>query len=305
MITKEDIEVKKVRVMINRAVSILKSKGELNMSTEIYYFSGTGNSLHVAEELQKKIVDSKLISIVSLLSNDVIEIHGETVGFVFPLHGMTIPIPVKAFIEKVNLKSSHYIFGIVTRGGTKSFSFKKIDKILKKKGRCLDSCFHLNMLSNNPKFEGYDIPTNETIDTMESEIQNQLNLIQKIIIEKKKSRKADSTFIVPSGFILERLVLLGMFFAEHIRVKNYLYSDEKCNGCGICAMVCPSQKIKIIDGKPLWQNKVQCYMCYACLNYCPQQSVQISSTWFMKSYTPKNGRYPHPYASSKDIANQK
>ena len=25
------------------------------MSTEIYFFSGTGNSLHVAEELQKKI----------------------------------------------------------------------------------------------------------------------------------------------------------------------------------------------------------------------------------------------------------
>ena len=275
------------------------------MSTEIYFFSGTGNSLHVAEELQKKISDSKLISIVSLLRNDVIETHGETLGFVFPLHGMTVPIPVKKFIEKINLKSSQYIFAIVTRGGTKCFAFNKIDKILKRKGRCLDSYFYLNMLSNDPKFEVYDIPTNETKAKMESEIQNQLDLIQEIIIKKEKSRKADSEFIAPSGFALERLVLLGMFFAEHIRVKDYFYSDAKCNGCGTCAMVCPSQKIKIIDGKPLWQNKVQCYMCYACLNYCPQQSVQISSKWFMKSYTEKNGRYPHPYANAKDISKQK
>jgi len=61
------------------------------MSTEIYYFSGTGNTFYVVRELQKRIIDSKLIPIVSLLKQEIIEIHGETVGFVFPLHGMTVP----------------------------------------------------------------------------------------------------------------------------------------------------------------------------------------------------------------------
>ena len=56
------------------------------MSTEIYYFSGTGNSLHVARELQKRIPETNLIPIVSLLNNNVIETNGETVGFVFPIH---------------------------------------------------------------------------------------------------------------------------------------------------------------------------------------------------------------------------
>jgi len=37
------------------------------MNTEIYYFSGTGNSLHVAKELQKRIPETNLIPIVSLL----------------------------------------------------------------------------------------------------------------------------------------------------------------------------------------------------------------------------------------------
>ena len=275
------------------------------MSTEIYYFSGTGNSLYIAEEMQKKLGDSKLIPIVSLLKDDIIETHGETVGFVFPLHGMTVPIPVKKFIYKVNLKSSQYSFAIATRGGTKCFAFHKIDKMLKGKGRCLDSYFYLNMLSNDPKFEVYDVPTAEIIEKMEPGIQNQLDLIKEIIMKMEKCRKVDSEFIAPSGFVLERLVLFGMFIAEHFRLKDYFYSDKKCNGCGTCAKVCPSQKIKIVDGKPIWENKIQCYMCYGCLNYCPQQSVQISSKWFMKSYTEKNGRYPHPYASAKDMSENK
>jgi len=50
------------------------------VSTEIYYFSGAGNSFYVAKELQKRIIDSKLIPIVSLLKQKIIEVHGETVG---------------------------------------------------------------------------------------------------------------------------------------------------------------------------------------------------------------------------------
>ena len=38
------------------------------MSTEIYYFSGTGNSLHVAKELQKRMPETKLIPILSLVA---------------------------------------------------------------------------------------------------------------------------------------------------------------------------------------------------------------------------------------------
>ena len=37
------------------------------MSTEIYCFSGTGNSLHVARQLQKRLPAAKLIPILSLV----------------------------------------------------------------------------------------------------------------------------------------------------------------------------------------------------------------------------------------------
>jgi flavodoxin len=62
---------------------------------EIYYFSGTGNSLYAAKELQKRLPESDIIPIVSILKNDKIESKADIVGFIFPLHVYTIPIPVK------------------------------------------------------------------------------------------------------------------------------------------------------------------------------------------------------------------
>ena len=105
------------------------------MSTEIYYFSGTGNSLHVAKELQKRIPETDLIPIVSLLNTDVIKTSAKTVGFVFPVHALTIPIAVKKFLMKIDLNSAEYIFAVATRYGTIFRGFEKIDQILKKKNK--------------------------------------------------------------------------------------------------------------------------------------------------------------------------
>ena len=87
------------------------------MSTDLYYFSGTGNSLYVARELQRRIPDASLIPMVSLLREKVVSTRGESVGFIFPIHALTIPIAVKQFIERTDLSSAKYVFAIATRGG--------------------------------------------------------------------------------------------------------------------------------------------------------------------------------------------
>jgi Pyruvate/2-oxoacid:ferredoxin oxidoreductase delta subunit len=61
----------------------------------------------------------------------------------------------------------------------------------------------------------------------------------------------------------------------------------------------------MVSEKPVWQKEVDCYGCFACLNFCPEQSVQIKSTWYLKSHTNENGRYHHPEITAKDIAGQK
>lgn len=274
------------------------------MTTEIYYFSGTGNSLHVAKELQKRIPETRLVPMVSLLNQDVIETKGETVGFVFPIHFMTVPLNIKSIIKKLDLTSAKYIFAIVTRYGTPcSTAFSKIEKILKKKGKSLDSYLILNMASNDPKFKDWHQATKEEIADFESEIQNRLDSFEKIIVRNLTFKNKDTQVIYPVNFVLEHL---GGFFAELAKYsEEEFYADTRCSGCGTCETVCLSQKIKMVNNRPVWQKHVKCFFCDACLNFCPVQSVQIKSGHFIKVYTNENGRYSHPGATVNDIAGQK
>ncbi len=214
---------------------------------EIYYFSGTGNSLYAAKELQKRIPASKIIPIVSLLENNNIKTNAETIGFVFPIHYMAIPTPVKYFIKKLELDLTKYIFAIATRLGSPHTAFTDIDKILKKKGRHLDSHFALTMASNDPKYD-YKVPTTEEIKRFESVIDENLDVIHKIIKNKKISREKDTTITDPvPPLIVSIAPFLNSIFrpiGEFFGLKSHFYADNNCIGCGTCEKVCLSKKIK-------------------------------------------------------------
>ncbi|CEG11433.1 Ferredoxin (fragment) [groundwater metagenome] len=109
------------------------------MSTEIYYFSGTGNSLFIAKELKNLIPDTELIPIVRAIMDNNFVTKAENIGFVFPTHGLTIPIPIRIFLKKIDVTSSNYFFAVATRGGTIFRGFPIINNALKKQGKCLNA----------------------------------------------------------------------------------------------------------------------------------------------------------------------
>ncbi len=281
------------------------------MSTDIYYFSGTGNSLFVAKELQKRLPESRLRSVVSCMNQKRMRIQASAVGIVFPVHAITIPIIMKKFIEQTDFSSADYIFAVATRMGTLFRGFEKIERLLKRQGKKLNARFILNMANNEARHESFSVPTDSEIKELENNVLDKLDLIQDIVNAKQTSLNEDQEVLIEFGHhlvintILEKAVLAGMSVCEHTGGVQYFYADEKCIGCGICEKVCLSGKIKMHAKKPVWQRKVMCTMCFACLNYCPGKAVQIKDIPGVKSYTRMNGRYTHPYASVKDIEAQK
>ncbi len=284
------------------------------MSTEIYYFSGTGNSLHVAQELHQRLQGSKLIPIVRLVDQERIENHAEMVGFVFPQYASTLPKVVANFIGKLDVQSAAYIFAIATRGGTDCLAFRQLDNFLAEKGRQLDAFFVLNMPSGSqPLVKSYPLEINpERIAALERDMLKRLDGIKQTIETRAEHRDENLAGIVEIPPVLKPIMPLVralrpllLQFGKHVESRFGFYYDDRCTGCGICEKVCLANRIKMVDERPVWPNEVQCYGCFACLNFCPEQSVQIRSSWYLKSYTPKNGRYHHPEVTFKDIAAQK
>ena len=284
------------------------------MSTEIYYFSGTGNSLHVARELQHRIPGSTLTPIVRLLGRDAIKTSADTVGLVFPNFCLTIPIPLYDFLGKVDLASARYVFAVCTRGGTPSEAFDFINAILGKQGKRLSAQLNVTMPWNHPLGPDDLIGTNteERVLRLESEMLEKLGPFAESILESKEHlvEDTDASYEIPRWiWAINSLIPKSLNYASHRHMYQNLiqfFCDSNCVGCGVCEQVCLSHKIQMVGKKPVWREEPKCYGCFACINYCPQQAIQIASRApFYKSYTGVYGRYHHESITHMDIAQQR
>jgi len=54
-----------------------------------------------------------------------------------------------------------------------------------------------------------------------------------------------------------------------------LVNQEKCNGCGNCAEICPSEIYEIKEDKsnPIYPG--DCIECWACVSQCPTESIRL------------------------------
>ncbi len=294
--------------------------------TDIFYFTGTGNSLYVARQLADRMPAARLVPIVAALhgataasgpaapvstATPIPTSTADVVGIVFPVHALTIPIVVRKFVRKLRAGGTRYIFAVATREGTLFRGFPVIDRLLRRHGLRLSAGFILRMWNNEARHASYVIPSTEDIVDVEADLAPRLDKIAACVRSRRDHLVPDVDVTNPLPFsplknkLVEAIVIGGIKLAEYIGGVQYFYADESCTKCGVCEKVCLSGKITTVEKAPVWRRDVLCYMCFACLNYCPATAVQIKDIPGVKSYTQTNGRYTHPYAEVKDIAAQK
>ena len=282
------------------------------MINTVYYFSGTGNSLCVAKYLTSKLNNVELIPVVSKFQlKEKIQNDSEVIGFIFPNFCLSIPIPIKIFLTKIDLSSTKYLYGICTRGGTESEAFSYINKLLKKQNKQLNAKMLITMPWNHPLGKSNIISKNTIQNNVNLEkiMHSKIDHLVEIITARENYEIIDNeaSYKLPSFvklFLLSKRVNYELHRFMYQRLIKF-YTDNKCNGCGVCENVCQSKKIKIYNNKPEWNKKIACYGCFACINYCPNISIQIKSNFPVISYTTKNERYHHPEITVSEIENQK
>lgn len=263
------------------------------MNIEVYYFSGTGNSLYVAREIVKK-VNGSLIPISKIINKR--EIHTETdnIGIVFPsylalLYG--IPLMVEKFIKKIVDIDKKYIFAVCTCGGAEKLNalptLKNLNKLIKRSGGTLSAEFGIHLPMNNLKYPSKFINQDQEIMFKNSKIE--IDKITYYVENRKKFKYGvlNSLFnsIMAPFYLIGKKMYINFLrkiskepkntkleFSELIPLTDKsIYVDEKCNACQICTKVCPAHNIIMQDNKPIFQH--HCEMCMACVEWCPKKAI--------------------------------
>lgn len=274
------------------------------MVPEIYYFSGTGNTLYTAKSIAKKI-DGKLIPIPTLINNKSIETKAEVIGIVYPVYYGELPLIVKKFVGLLENINSKYIFAVVTYGGSGGTSLKILNTFLQLKGGELAATYGIHM-PQNAFLKPWE--NNEKI-LKKSEIK--INRIAKNTNEKIKGEFYSNILLNPILILLhymfkplyKRSFMKRLGTASGLDFEELMYNSDKsysitgvCNGCGICNKVCPVNNIEIINNKPVWLN--HCENCLACYNWCPNKAI-------IGGIVQKNYYYHNNHIDISEIINQK
>lgn len=201
------------------------------MERLIFFFSATGNSLYVAEQLKGK--GGTALSIPQLMKHNQFEFEADEIGFVYPIYMHLPPQMVKDFIARVRMKAN-YFFAVLTYGNRTCNAVELWQDIASKNGYHFDYVNTFIMVDN--WLHHFDMEQQKAIN---KHIPEQLEVIQRDIDERKvwtrpvteEERKLHEEAFHKSG--LYKTDGFNFKSEEHFEI------NDDCISCGICVKVCP------------------------------------------------------------------
>ena len=231
----------------------------------IIYFSGTGNTMYIAQRLSSDI-GCKAFSI-----EDSFNIKSELKDknkliLCFPIYFSVAPFLMKQFIINNNelLKNKKFIL-LATQ------QFFSGDGALSIKSSLPDSAEiiyaeHFNMPANIGNIPFYSVLTKGNFDKSAQKADKK---IKKIITD------------LNNGVVrIKGATLLGKFLGktQNTHEKKFLATKrdsikvkDTCIQCGKCTKMCPSGNL-LLNEKKIRSNN-SCIFCYRCVNICPEQAI--------------------------------
>jgi len=248
----------------------------------VFYFSGTGNSFHVAKVISKELGNCEIISMAKPFN--LIKQY-DSIGFIYPTYYWGMPKRVIEFVENLKLNNNRntYYYSITTYGGLAGNAvYQMYGLLLNRHDIKLNYGGKLKMFANyvvaydmSVKVEKITKKSNEKLTTIINSIKKRdCNNINKLTgIFKSMNEK---------------------FIKEVSNMDKDFNVNNNCIGCSICEIICPVKNIEMVNSRP--QYKHHCEQCIACIQFCPQKAINY------KNLTQNRRRYTYPEISYKELS---
>lgn len=245
----------------------------------VFYFTATGNSLYAAKKFA-----SEPVSIPQIMRGNKRHFSDDAIGIVFPDYSAEPPRMVKKFLRECTFDTP-YLYMIITYGHEISDAPEFADRMARQEwGLNIDYIAPILMVDNF--LPVFDMNEETAVDKHEDE---QLEAVLRDV-ETRRKYIPEAT---EEGRELHRRVAKMQKMAGFLPVSP-LKIEKSCNGCGLCANVCPAGNISVESGRA--RHGKNCEYCLACANLCPRKAVR-------PRIADKNpgARYRNPHITLEEI----
>lgn len=233
----------------------------------VLYFTGTGNSRHVAEEIAESTSD-ELVSINQRLREGDTSPLCSKRPFVFvgPVYAGRLPRVMIQNIEATDFSGCQDVYFVATCAETSYITEQYVRKLAEKKNFHLLG-FHSIIMPQSWITGGVSQPR-EVNDQIAANAESDIHQTIEWITEGKAfpEERPGTSFMSRCLNPLMYMALMG--------TKKFKVSDV-CIHCGSCAMRCPLGNIQMQNGKPVWGKN--CTKCCACIGGCPVDAIEYGT----------------------------
>lgn len=242
----------------------------------IIFFSGTGNSQFVAQELSKQLND-----------NDVVHLRGEMlydpaksclatskrrVIWVFPTYSWGVPPVIKRFIAECNfagaVSATHIM--VTTCGDDIGETAAQWRKIISGRDWTPGQAYSVIMPNTYVLMKGFDVDSPSLAEKKLAEAPARIAEIAAHI-----SGNTSGDLLTKGSWPKIKSAIVYPYFVKFCMSPKPFRTNANCTGCGKCARECPMDNITMGAKCPHWHDR--CALCLRCYHICPHDAVEYGS----------------------------
>ena len=238
----------------------------------ILYFSGTGNSRYIAQQLAEQMQE-ELVSINRIMRTRKLDPYNAQYAFssetpfvfVCPTYCWHVPLVVEQFLYDSRFLENQNAYFVLTCGsgtGQAALHAKEICRRLSLTYKGLSS---IRMPENFITL--FRAPE---ADEAVAIIRASLPQVESIAAQILSGHTLKDSFAGPAM----PPFLFKLFYRLFVHDRKFHVKDN-CIGCSACARLCPMANIHMQDEHPVWQGN--CTQCQSCIAVCPVDAIEFGN----------------------------